>query len=437
MKKFLLLALVSFTAAQRIGETQWPYDWVGLEYDWPSDEDRVEAIRNETFIVENNVITGIKVHRDEVYLTVSRWLKGVPSTMNKIINKNGRNVLQPYPSWEMQTLDDCNALQFTQSMEIDPEAEEMWIIDAGRRNFWNASDEVNNCPPKLVIIDLNTNMTVHSYTFNSDVFNHTGNHVNDIVIDPDLGYAYMTDTGNGPTGHKGGIVVYNRNTRRAHRMEHWSMLTEPENMNVTIDGNIFPMDVPSDGIALSRDKSQLYYCALGAVSLWTMTTRDAQNPPNDLNDTVRYLGDKPSQSDGLLMGHKNLYYGSLSMDAVHMWEHGVDSESQNATLENVNMTTTTLLNQDSSRMVWADTFSLDAEGWLWVTANRLPLFKERMLSYTGSQPNFYVGKIYVDDLSYLATEVGPTTDPSGATNIVQNSVLILVLVMSALLNLSR
>ena len=31
------------------------------------------------------------------------------------------------------TVDDCNAIQFSQSMEIDPNTGYMWVIDAGRR----------------------------------------------------------------------------------------------------------------------------------------------------------------------------------------------------------------------------------------------------------------------------------------------------------------
>ena len=33
--------------------------------------------------------------------------------------KNGKAILQPYPSWEMQTIGDMSALQYVQSFEID------------------------------------------------------------------------------------------------------------------------------------------------------------------------------------------------------------------------------------------------------------------------------------------------------------------------------
>lgn len=49
---------------------------------------------------------------------------------------------------------------------------------------------------------------VHTYTFPDAVLSHTQNFVNDIVIDPANGMAYMSDTGISSTGHSGGIVVY-------------------------------------------------------------------------------------------------------------------------------------------------------------------------------------------------------------------------------------
>lgn len=42
------------------------------------------------------------MYKGEVYVTVPRWLNGVPSTLNKVVVKNGVSLLQPYPSWEMQ-----------------------------------------------------------------------------------------------------------------------------------------------------------------------------------------------------------------------------------------------------------------------------------------------------------------------------------------------
>jgi hypothetical protein len=43
--------------------------------------------------------------RNLCYCTVSRWLPGVPSALNKVISRDdGTFSLEAYPNWEMQTL---------------------------------------------------------------------------------------------------------------------------------------------------------------------------------------------------------------------------------------------------------------------------------------------------------------------------------------------
>ena len=93
-------------------------------------------------------------------------------------------------------------------MEIDPKLGKMWVIDAGRIDVF--ATPINKCPPKLIIIDLETNDIITSYTFPNEVLGYETNFINDIVIDPINGdWAYMSDTGIGPiSGMPGGIIVY-------------------------------------------------------------------------------------------------------------------------------------------------------------------------------------------------------------------------------------
>lgn len=91
------------------------HQWAALDYDWRSPEQKEQYIRDGSFIVENNALTGkqrhfsltvegVKVYKGEIYVTVPRWFNGVPSTLNKVIVRNGISLLQPYPSWEMQKI---------------------------------------------------------------------------------------------------------------------------------------------------------------------------------------------------------------------------------------------------------------------------------------------------------------------------------------------
>ena len=297
--------------------------------------------------------------------------------------------------------------QFTQSMEIDTKNEEMWIIDRGSPIA---------CPPKLIIISMTTGEILHSHDFPSTVLNQAANFVNDIVIDPDRQFAYMSDVGVGPlpTLHEGGIIVFDRANDVSHRLEHDSMKSEPDGANVTINGEHYDYSgSPTDGIALSPDKSQLYWCPLGGVHLWQMPSADARSPDGvNLDEVIRDLGPKVSLTDGMIMGHKGIYFGAMGFNAVYMWDYKSDMDSQGATLENVKMDTQTRLVQDNVRMIWPDTFAMDGKGWVWSTPNQLPMAFAGQLDFTGNDINFRLSKTYVDDVSYL----DDVEDPSNNSN---------------------
>lgn len=113
------------------------YQWNIVEYEWPNETYKSEEIANGNYIPENSAINGIKLYKGTVYVTVPRLKPGVPSTLNVIIaappGSNGSNyILRPFPSWDMQKLGNCEALQRVQSMEIDPNTGHMWVVDTGR-----------------------------------------------------------------------------------------------------------------------------------------------------------------------------------------------------------------------------------------------------------------------------------------------------------------
>lgn len=91
-------------------------------------------------------------------------------------------LLTPYPDWEMNTDDDCNALQDLISMEIDTDGI-MWVLDAKR-----TTKEVT-CPPKIVLLNLNDGgKVVQSYNVPRDQCPE-GCFLNDLVIDGDFMYS--------------------------------------------------------------------------------------------------------------------------------------------------------------------------------------------------------------------------------------------------------
>ena len=142
-----------------------------------------------------------------------------------------------------------------------------------------------------------------------------------------------------------------------------------------------------------------------------MPSADARNPDDvNLDDVIRDLGPKVSQTDGMVMGHKGIYFGALSDNAIYMWEYKTDMERQDATLEDVTMETQTQLVKDNQRMIWPDTFGMDGKGWLYCTPNMLPQAFARVAnSSLFPEIKFRVSKTWVDDIPYLLP------DPTAST----------------------
>jgi len=224
------------------------YGWNQIDYKFPSNQTRNRLLAAKEFIPENNVITGLKIKGQRMFLTVPRWRQGIPSSLNYVdfvpetvgkmkgpeINQETPNgpLLIPYPSWEMNQLGNCNAFQYIQSMEID-QFGRMWVVDVGRVHIFTEPD--NKCPPKLVIIDLETDEVILRYDFPANVVNPMSNFLNDIAVGcvlKDECFAYMSDALDSK------IVVYDMKDNRSWFVHHSSMKIDPEAVIIPILGKL-------------------------------------------------------------------------------------------------------------------------------------------------------------------------------------------------------
>ena len=135
--RFLVLvaagAIPVFSAAKLHTKHAAHWDVGGIDYLWDDSHSKADYVSRGAFVLAKNEIAGIKSvpgkANEEVFVTVPRWLAGVPSTLNKVSLKAGTSgggggpvlnpVLTPWPSWEANEIGDCSALQYLQSMEID------------------------------------------------------------------------------------------------------------------------------------------------------------------------------------------------------------------------------------------------------------------------------------------------------------------------------
>ncbi len=382
--------------ADQVGQYQMLYHWNHLDWNFADPSMKRDFEANQYW--KQAMPAGIKVDKEgNYYVSVPRWAQGIPATMNKILMKDGKPLLEAFPSWEWNKAGDVTKLQSILGYEID-EKNRMWILDQGKIAY-NPSPDGSQ---KLVIWDLNTNKLIDSIKIPNEIASYRTSFLNDVVVDNKNGFAYITDSGNGE-GFGGtvvaGIIVYNMKTKTFRRV----LDRQPSTQD--FPGFIFeinyrrvfkdqPMKLGSDGIALSADRSTLYYCPITGRNLYAIDTallRNFNTPLETINKAVQARGSKGTNTDGMHADNKgNVYYTMLEGQGV-----GKYSPENNKFKRFVS----------DDRMLWVDGVAFDQKGSIIFNNNRLhQMFEKNQDDLDWNYPfNLIIWKAYVgkDIKSYL------------------------------------
>jgi len=335
-----------------------------VDYDWDSFPfTKEEAIRDGLYKPEKCTVTGIKQWKDTLYVTSPRWLHGVPTSLNSVVQIGGQSVLRPFPSYETQVLGDASSIQYIQSMEIDRRGW-MWIIDVGRHAIMEAVDEFSGAP-KLWIWDIDGNRLVHEYLFPDRIASHQTSFLNDIFVDDVRDVAYISETSG-----TGALLVYDLATNRARRWDsHPALSFESPLPPFTVEGfdinRLGPL--PVDGLALAPQIDRVFFTPIHGVKLYSVSAsllRDFSSTNAMLDADVQDHGAKSSQCDGLTVSDDGMLYMSmLTSNSVEVLDVTKEDTSSAATVV-----------QDP-RLFWPDTFgwATDEKGGLLVSGARLEM----------------------------------------------------------------
>lgn len=382
-------------------------EWRYFNYTWMSDEAYNRAISSQEYIPENNVISGIKYFEGFYYVTLPRMKNGVPATLARISALNNADtapLLEPYPSWNANVVDDCAAFQNVQNIEIDPKGQ-IWIIDGGHTSTLQ-QPPIERCPPKLVIYDIHTNRTVVTYPFPENVANKQDSYLYDLVVDnTDGDYAYITDN----SGKDPGIIVYSQRLNRAWKIRHPSMKADPaatvfrvNDVTVSAPLNIAGIALgprirnPAAQLVVAEDR-EVFYCPISSRHLYSINAsvlRDETNANEQFQyaGRVRDLGLKNGQTAGMTMDSRGwLYYGLLSDTSIARW----DSSQPFATSQK-------LISKDPEYLQWPSSFAFDDKGNLLLVTNKLQRFIYDKIRL--DQSNFRILSAKVDSKSYFFDE---------------------------------
>jgi len=314
-------------------------------------------------------VIGIKVWKDHLLLTLPRWY-GNHHPLNLAIAKvpkNGSSIpsapkLEPFPSWEMQKLGDCSAIQFVQSMQVDDKDEVVWLPDNGREF---RSRNGNTCSPKLLLLSLKTKSIIHSHQFPSSVVPRFGSFLNDIVINlagkgGEGKFAYISDS------DRGVLVVFSLTLDRSWTVEHSSMRADLRGATFSFinpPARLRISDNHINGLALSpssQGSEHLYYSPLTGLKLWSVETKGLNRKGRAL--VIKEVGNKTSQTDGLAMDPKGrLFMQEVTENSLSMWDTTRPWAPQR-------------LVQDNKTLIWPDTLAVGKGGSeIWATTRGWPL----------------------------------------------------------------
>ena len=361
------------------------FNWTG------SPVSETTALQSGLYIPNNNIITGISAYQDRVFLCVPRWRSGVPSTLNELSFNatTGMPILNPFPSWAWQT----KLLHYVQAVHVDQKSGVMYVIDAGRENFYdyNALQTTVNRAASLIVMtipssDSDSIIVSYNITFADSILPYNSSFLNDIRVDPSGKHVFMTDTN---IAGNGAIISVDLVTGFQRRFEAAQTFIQPD-FTVNVGGESFSgLRAPVDGIAISPDGANLYFSVVTGSVIYSVLTSALLNPALDNAQVASFISvlfDKGTASDGMdiavVNGVTSIVYGGFSSDAL------MQLELTDSGLSVVSAPTSTLGNVTLSRskpwLEWADTIVAIGNE-VYFTTNRLPQFVSWSMDFSGQQ----------------------------------------------------
>ena len=314
----------------------------------PTSDAKLETV----FTDSTYQFTGIaKEEGGRIFLTYPKWS---PIYRYALVSANGDTGITPYPNAAMNSWQPGqpgnNKWVCVQSIYIDDSGGH-WVIDPAAPMLKN----VQGKGAKLVKLDKSSDAVLKTYNITSAISDTS--YANDVRIDTQNGFAYITDS------KTGGIIVVNLATSAVREVLKGdkSTISDPS-YHFIIDGRELVKNgkvakFNSDGIALSPDRAYLYYKPLTDDKLYRIKTEYLRN--FSLKDTafgslVEDLGHF-NTTDGMIFDKSgNLYMGDLQKYQIVKLDKDMKK---------------TVLVQDSS-LIWPDTYAI-ADGYLYFTCSQI------------------------------------------------------------------
>lgn len=289
--------------------------------------------------------TGIAVSNDgRMFVNFPRW-SSIPFSVAEIVDSQ----LVEYPNEEWNNWGGStppeNHFVCVQSVYIDKE-NILWILDPA-----SLGGSVVEGGAKLLKVDLNADSILKIIYFDESVA-PAGSYLNDIRVDTELDYAYITESG------EGAIIVVDLANRMSRRLLDNHHSTKAEFTTLVINGNTVNFEIHADGLALSNDRNYLYYKALTADTLYRIETeklRDTTLSTTQLHNAVESVAETLPCDAIAFDPDGDLFFTAIEENAIYYLTPDLEFE----------------LAVSDDRLKWPDSFSITANGEIYVTTSRI------------------------------------------------------------------
>lgn len=394
MRRFILCSTaavaIATAAAPAFAESATPelvYGWTRMDWNFRTPEER--AAFNDAMIYAKAPLAGVEQDTSgTIYVTTPRWLESrVPSTLSKVVMRDGKPLLEPFPSWEAHDLSNPDAFRNILGAFIDSK-DRMWITDLG---FVAGEDTVPAGAQKLVGIDLRTGKEFVRFTITDDLADSKTSFLNDMVVDEVDEVIYITDSGNrGGAPTPSGIIIYDIKTNTARRVldKDPTVQNDPDR-NLTVNGEpVFPdapLAVGINGITLSSDRSTVYWSITTGDAIYSAPTavlRDPAATPEAVAASVSEPLRIGGGSDGLTTDPSGrIWITNIGLNRVEVLNPGATK-------------TEILFGGDD--FIWPDSLANDFKGRILLTTNHLNHAFGGVMDFDKAGPNFGIWRVPAD-----------------------------------------
>ncbi|XP_013142964.1 PREDICTED: protein yellow-like [Papilio polytes] len=328
------------------------YRWKQIDFAYPSDQEKQQAIANGQFNQTNVIPLGIERWRNRIFLSTPAWKKGVPVTLSTLPTSAGEASpqLTPYPSWDWHNAGNCTGFTSVFRMSVD-HCGVMWVLDSGQVEAFEAPRQL--CPPTLFAIDLDTDTVIGKYPIPKE-----------FVLQNSL----ITN-----------LVVDSRDSQCR-------------------DLHVYIADAWRFGLIVFRN-SDSYYHAMSSSLEFVVSTSVLRDPSrvNNAVDEFKLLGESrgPGGQVSAAAIDRNgiMFFNLISQDSIGCWNTYTEYESRNWDI----------VASSNEILVFPNDLRIDHEvpQFAWIISNRLPMYQFNLID-----PNQYNYRVlYLDPLEAVENTV--------------------------------